>query len=128
MSNTAHRNEKLPAHLSSHLSMNGNELKMKEEYRRGSQDNERVIDYAIEHPIAPKAHNSCMDIPENGHNFRLDVDYNGNSLQNLNLNKYRYDDYQTSNCSQYLKNHLMQRQNQIKLNLRDISNSENEES
>ena len=108
----APRNENGASHMSSHCSNNSNEPKIQQEYR-SSQANQRVIDYAIENPIAQKAHNSCMDLPDNGNNFqiesRLDEEYHGNSLQNLNLNKYRYDDYQTSNCSQYLKNHIMQR-------------------
>jgi hypothetical protein len=65
-----------------------------------------MIDYAVikKPPAEAKAHNSCMDMPEKCHqNLRLDEEYNGgnsgSNLQNVNLNKYRYDDYQTSNCS-----------------------------
>lgn len=125
------RNENGASHVSSRCSRDSNERKILQE-QRSNQINQRVIDYAIENPVAQKAHNSCMDLPDSGNNFqiesRFDEECHGNSLQNLNLNKYRYDDYQTSNCSQYLKNHIMQRQNQIKLNLRDVSNSDNDDS
>ena len=49
---------------------------------------------------------------------------------NSYLERYAFDHdpFGRQEVREYLKNHLMQRQNQIKLNLRDISNSENEES